>query len=249
MTDSERAEAFEAACRAAAVREYSGGIGTLAEKTLHAVLKRYIEPDEQFHEVPVGSFVADVFRNERIYEIQTGSFTPLRPKLELLLDYTDVTVVYPMAAVKYLSWIDPDTGETTKPRRSPKRVKPVEAVYELIKIKYTLDNPRFHLRLIMLEIQEQRLRDGRRSRDGKRGSHRSDRVPARLIEEIAFDKPEDFDKFIPEGLSSQFTIKEFARAAGVCYGCAQRAVSILLYLERLTECEKRGREKQFSVRG
>ena len=82
MTDSER---FEAACRAAAARERTGGIGTLAEKTLHAVLKRYIEPDERFHEVQVGSFVADVFRDERIFEIQTGSFTPLRPKLETKL--------------------------------------------------------------------------------------------------------------------------------------------------------------------
>ena len=236
---------FEAACRAAAERERGAGIGTLSEKTLHAVLKRYIEPDESCHEVPVGSYFADVMRGGHIYEIQTGSFTPLRPKLELLLDCTDVTVVYPMAAVKYLSWIDPGTGETTAPRKSPKRVKPVEAVYELIKIKYTLDNPRFHLKLIMLELYEQRLRDGRRSKDGKRGSHRTDRVPARIIDEIDIDTPRDFDMFIPAGLDAEFTIKGFAKAAGVRYDCAQRAVNILAYLERITLCGKRGNEKLF----
>ena len=241
------AERFENACRAAAVRERGEGIGTLGEKTLHAVLKRYIEPDESFHEVPVGSYFADVFRDGHIYEIQTGSFTPLRPKLELLLDYTDVTVVYPMAAVKYLSWTDPATGEATAPRRCPKKTKPIESVYELIKIKYTLDNPRFHLKLMMLELHETRLRDGRRSRDGKRGSHRNDRVPVRIIDEIDINEPRDFDIFIPEGLEGSFTIKGFAKAAGVCYDCAQRAVSILVYLERLLPCGKDGRENLYTL--
>ena len=240
--DSER---FEAACQAAAEAGQRTGIGTLNEKTLHAVLKRYIEPDETKHEIPVGSYFADVFRDGQIYEIQTGSFTPLRPKLELLLDYTDVTVVYPMAAVKYLSWTDPETGEVTSPRRSPKRAKPIESVYELIKIKYALDNPHFHLKLIMLELHEMRLRDGRRSRDGKRGSHRSDRVPARILDEIDLHEPRDFDIFIPDGLEAGFTIKAFAKAAKVSYECAQRAISILVYLGRLTPCGKDGREKLF----
>jgi len=30
------------------------GIGTLKEKTLHAVLKHYYAPDENMHEVPIG---------------------------------------------------------------------------------------------------------------------------------------------------------------------------------------------------
>ena len=29
------------------------GIGTLGEKTLHAVVKNYVEPDEDYHEVPL----------------------------------------------------------------------------------------------------------------------------------------------------------------------------------------------------
>lgn len=239
-------ERFEAACLAAQEERQSGGIGTLNEKTLHAILKRYIEPDVTKHEVPVGSYFADVFRGGHIYEIQTGSFTPLRPKLELLLDYTDVTVVYPMAAVKYLSWTDPETGEVTAPRRSPKKMKPIDSVFELIKIKYALDNPRFHLKLVMLELHEMRLRDGRRSRDGKRGSHRTDRFPTKLLGEIDLHEPRDFDIFIPEGLGGEFTLRDFAKAAKVSYGCAQRAVSILVYLERLVPCGKNGREKLFA---
>ena len=54
-----------------------GGIGTLSERCLHAVLKYWVEPDESRHEVrlPCG-LVADVFDGERVVEIQTGSLYP-----------------------------------------------------------------------------------------------------------------------------------------------------------------------------
>lgn len=237
---------FEEACSSVVgAQRQRGGIGMLNEKTLHAALKKYLEPHEENHEVPIGRYVADIVGENGIIEIQTGSFTPLREKLEFLLDFADVTVVYPMAAVKYISWIDPDTGELTDERRSPKKQKPIDAFYELIKIKYTLDNPRFHLKLIMLEIHEQRLLDGW-SRDKKRGSHRSDRIPARLIDEIDIHSPADFDMFIPAGLNDEFTITEFARAAKVPYGLAQCTIKALCYLERLTPAGKRGRENLYT---
>ncbi|MCD8095142.1 MAG: hypothetical protein LUE12_03315 [Ruminococcus sp.] len=237
-------ERFDAACQEVIGAEHErNGIGTLSEKTLHAVLKRYIEPNTENHEVKIGKYFADVVGENGIFEIQTGSFTPLRPKLECLLDYTDVTVVYPMAAVKYLTWLDPETGEVTKPRRCPSK-KPIDAFYELVKIKYTLDNPHFHLKLIMLEIHEQRIADGW-SYDGKRGSHRIDRFPAQLLDELDFHTPSDFDYFIPCGLDEEFTISEFAKTAKTSYECAQRALSVLCYLERTKQRAKRGKEKLF----
>ena len=36
------------------------GIGMQSEKTLHLFLKNYLQPDENFHEVKVGRFVADI---------------------------------------------------------------------------------------------------------------------------------------------------------------------------------------------
>ncbi len=238
-------ERFSKACKEAIERDTEGGgIGTLSEKTLHAAIKRYLEPHKENHEVKIGRFVADAVGEKGIYEIQTGSFTPLRPKLECLLDFTDVTVVYPLAAVKYLVWIDPQTGET-QTRKSPKRCKPIDAFYELIKIKYTLDNPHFHLKLMMLEIYEQRLADGY-GRDGKKGSHRIERMPTELLDEIDISTPQEFDMFIPDGLNEKFTITEFSKAARVKYELAQRVISVLCYLERLSECGKRDREKLFT---
>ncbi len=70
------------------------GFGTLQEKTVHAVMKLYYEPDEDYHEVPIEGYIADIYTGERIIEIQNGNFNRLRPKLAAFLPLYPVTVVY-----------------------------------------------------------------------------------------------------------------------------------------------------------
>ena len=36
------------------------GIGTLSEKTVHAVMKNYYAPDTDMHEILIENFVADI---------------------------------------------------------------------------------------------------------------------------------------------------------------------------------------------
>ena len=38
------------------------GIGTLREKTIHSVLKYYYAPDPCYHEIRIGNYVADEFK-------------------------------------------------------------------------------------------------------------------------------------------------------------------------------------------
>ena len=40
------------------------GFGTLQEKTVHAVMKLYYEPDEDCHEVPVEGYIADIYHRD-----------------------------------------------------------------------------------------------------------------------------------------------------------------------------------------
>ena len=216
------------------------GIGTLGEKTLHAVLKNYFEPNEENHEIPLGKFVADIVGEQGVIEIQTRQFNRLVPKLESFLEYCNVTVVYPIAAVKYLSWIDLETGEMTSRRRSPKKGRIYDAVNELYRIKYTLDNPRMGLCLCMLELEETRYLNGW-SRDKKRGSTRCDRIPSELVEEIRFEKPEDYALFIPDGLPEQFTSKDFSAAAKISISTAQTTLNLLSYLGLTEKCGKSSR--------
>lgn len=72
------------------------GIGTLKEKTVHAVLKNYYAPDEKMHEVPVGNYVADIYTGNAIMEIQNGNFYKIRTKLDAFLEKYPVTIVYPI---------------------------------------------------------------------------------------------------------------------------------------------------------
>ena len=73
---------FEARARVLSENPLSAaGIGTLSEKSLHRIFKLYLEPNEEYHEIPFMSSIADIKREEHIYEIQTHSTEKLLPKL------------------------------------------------------------------------------------------------------------------------------------------------------------------------
>ena len=60
---------FEAAKnRVIGINRERQGIGTLSEKTVHAVLKNYYAPDTDMHEIPIENFVADIFTGTEIIE-------------------------------------------------------------------------------------------------------------------------------------------------------------------------------------
>ncbi len=242
-------EAFKAACDAVIGKERRrSGIGTLGEKTLHAVLKDYFEPNKENQEVRIGSFVADIVSERGVTEIQTRQFNKLLKKLECFLDYCNVTVVYPIPRVKYLSWIDMDTGEVTSRRRSPKKGSIYDAAAELYKIKYTLDNPRLDICLCMLEIEETRYLNGW-SADGKKGSTRCDRVPTALVEEIYLRCPADYGIFVPQELNDkEFTSRELAKAAHTRLRPAQTMLNLLTYLGVVERVGKRSNLIVYRVR-
>ena len=55
-------------------------IGTLSEKTLHAFLKNYYEPDIDKQEIPIDKYVTDIFTGQEIMEIQTAVSAALLKK-------------------------------------------------------------------------------------------------------------------------------------------------------------------------
>ncbi|PKM63119.1 MAG: hypothetical protein CVU97_01825 [Firmicutes bacterium HGW-Firmicutes-21] len=216
------------------------GIGTYKEKTLHAVLKRYIESNEKKQEISVGSFVADIVNEKGITEIQTRSFEQLRKKLEHFLQTETVTVVFPMARTKWLLWVDKSTGGTTKKRRSPKTGRPYQAFFELYKIKQLLTHPNLKLRLIMLDIEEYRFLDGW-SRDKKKGSSRCERIPTELVEEIHINCPADYKKLIPDTLPDAFTSADYAKETGLNRSSATTALNVLFSVGVIA---RKGRNKK-----
>jgi len=222
-----------------------GGIGTLGEKTLHAVLKDFLEPDAGAHEIRVGPYVADIVGEGGIIEIQTGNFTRLRPKLAAFLEVSQVTVVYPLTHRKWLLWVDPETGVTSAPRKSPRAGFYPDALWELEKLKALLPHANLRLTLLLVDLEEYRLRDGW-SRDKKRGSHRYERIPLALSGRLDLCSPADWQSpearaaFFPAGLPEVFTSKDYAKAARLSVNAAQTALRVLNAMGSVERQGKRG---------
>lgn len=221
------------------------GIGTLGEKTLHAVVKNYVEPNEDYHEVPLLGYVADVYREGQIFEIQTANFNTMRNKLQAFLKEYKVTIVYPVPAVKWLRWIDEETGEITDRRKSPKTGTPYEVFKELYKIKSFLKHPNLSVWILMIDMEESRLLNGW-SADRKKGSCRHDRMPVELVEEIHLDCVQDYRMLVPPELEN-FTSKEYAKATKLTVKRAQTALNVLYALDIVERTGKKGNSYLYEV--
>ena len=216
------------------------GIGTLSEKTLHAVLKNYYEPNIEKQEIKIGRYYADIFREAQIIEIQTRHFNKLRQKLAYFLEQYAVKIVYPIPYQKWIYWIDEQTGEISGGRRSPKKGTIYEALIELYKIKMFLRHENLHLDILLIDMEEYRLLNGW-SKDRKKGAHRMERIPTALVEVLHIQRLEDYRAFIPESLSDPFTCKEFAEKAKISLRLAQTSVNILLEVNVIERIGKQGR--------
>lgn len=114
----ERAADF-ARCRRQVLEEsfFQHGIGSLSERESHAILKNFYCPDPSCQEINIGGFVADISDSNGIHRNQTRGFGKLRRKLQCFLPNYPVRIVLPIAAVRWLIWVDPQSGELLSRRR------------------------------------------------------------------------------------------------------------------------------------
>ena len=222
------------------------GIGTLAEKTMHAVLKNYYAPDEDMHEIPIENYVADIYTGTEVIEIQTRSMDRMRKKLEAFLPLYPVTIVYPIPREKWLYWIDEETGEVSQKRKSPKKGNPYHAFIELYKIRPFLNHPNLRLRLVLIDTEEYRLLNGW-SRDKKKGSERFDRIPTCFGEEVCIDCIRDYMQLVPYELPEQFTVKDFAKYAKIPNRLAGTTLLIFNDLGLVKRVGKKGNSYIYEV--
>ena len=242
-------ERFLRACEAqAAAPRSADGVGTLGEKTLHACLKRYFEPDVRCHETKLGRYVADVVNASGIVEIQTRGFHRLRGKLEAFLAEGPVTVAYPVAEEKWLCWVDVETGEVTKRRKSPKRGQAFEVLPELYGILPLLRESGLRICVVLLELEEYRRLDGW-SADKKRGSARYERIPLSLRGEVWLRGPADYAALAPEALGERFLAAEFGAAAHLRGRRAWRALRVLVEMGAIERVGQRGRAYEYARTG
>ena len=215
-----------------------GGIGTLREKPLHLVLKRYCEPDESRHEVRVGRYVADIFDGRRVTEIQTRNLAAIRPKLAALLESYPVTLVCPVVRRCTICRVDGKTGAVLSRRKSPKIGSPASVFSELIRLQPLLAHPRLTVRVVLVDAWELRPQ----ARPGRRSRTRGERMPCALVDDITLPDAADYARLMPAGLPERFTSRDFSAACrGLRLRGAQDALRVLASLGVVARCGKAGR--------
>lgn len=223
----------------------SSHIGLLSEKTVHAVVKKYIEPNPKNHEVKIEGFYADIINDKGVIEVQNRNFNQLRRKLNILLDLQPLTIVYPIAHIKMIHWIDDETGEINKPRKSTITGTPYLIFRELYRIKGFLNHPNLNFHLLLMDMDEYRLLDGW-SKDKKSGATKCDRIPTKLVNEVKLESLDDYIQLIPSDLESPFTVKDFRKAAKIQLKDAQYTVHILNHLGAINKIGNKGRAYLYS---
>lgn len=216
------------------------GIGTLSEKTIHSVLKYYYAPNPDYHEIKIGNFVADICVDGEIFEVQTRHFHTMRDKLSYFLQEHEVTIIYPVAHTKWLSWLDMETGELSPKRKSPKTGKMYQIFPELYKIKMFLANSKLHFIISLIDVEETRYLNGW-SKDKKKGSSRCDGIPVGIYDEVRIDSHADYQVFLPDTLPEQFTSKDYAKAAHINQRLAGVGLNILLEVNAVRRVGKSGK--------
>lgn len=182
-----------------------GGIGTLSEKTLHAVLKEYFQPFSDCHEIKVGGFVADIVGENGITEIQTQNLAALTKKLDAFLPCCRVTVVHPIITETTIVRIDETTGEILSRRKSPKRKSLISVFNELYPLRGYISNENFSLCVCLIKADVIKNTERKRYAVKKLNT-----VPTELCGEIYFHSPDDYKLFLPEALPEPFTSAEFS---------------------------------------
>lgn len=236
------------------------GIGTLAEKRMHAILKNYICADVTCHEIRLKDvlpdapmdkkkgvgYVADVLRGRNIWEIQTGSMYPMRAKIAWYMQHAPylVTVVVPVPYRKYINWIDPETGTVQKRSSKPHVTKPTAVASELYWLREHLQNPKLRFELLLLEVEEYRLLDGY-GKERKARASRYEKIPTALCGTVTLEKREDYRMFLPDSLPERFTAAQYAKAAGQRGRNAYYALHMLVGAGLLVEGEKLGRAQSW----
>ena len=252
LTLEERRARFSRLCEEALLSAHQSGedgIGTLGEKRLHALVKRYLCEDTDCHEVGVKNtrFVSDVRMGNDVLEVQTGAFYPMHKKILYYLENTDctVTVVHPVTVKKWTCRIDAETGRASERKRSPRPDRPIELLAEMYSLLPATICSRLRFRLLSIEAQDFRLESAKK---GRRAPKRFERVPLALIDDVTYTSPQDLIPLLPQELPHHFAVKDFSRLSHLRGRDAYSAVRTLVALDLIAPAEPIGRAMAFERR-
>jgi len=213
-------------------------IGTYKESSLHRSLKfRYSDPGET--EVKVGGYVCDGrSQTGELIEVQTGSFGPLKEKIEKLTRDQKIRIIYPVIKNKYIEVYD-TKDKLLRRRKSPGKGSIWDVFNCLLYAPQLCLAPKVTLELVLLDIAEKRRDDGKGSWRRK-GITIEDKVPIAWYESIEIKKPKDYFLFLPFKKDEEITVNSLSEKAGISAPLARKCLYVLNKAELIERTGKRG---------
>jgi hypothetical protein len=214
-------------------------VGELREGALHAALKRWLARPGDRLEVPVEGYVIDLVRaGGELVEVQTGGFSPLRAKLDALLDGHPMRIVHPVATDRRIVRVD-EHGTIVSQRRSPLHPGP-EAVFDgLVSFPTLLSHPHLTVEVLLCREDHVRAVEPRRGRRFLRDP--GERRLVEVLGRVELAGPADAAALLPPLAGAPFSTRELAAAMEVPLALAQRAAACLRALALLEPAGRRGR--------
>jgi hypothetical protein len=220
------------------VENLSDVIGVLREGPLHRDLKALLASPGDAFEVKVDGYVIDLVRSGgELVEIQTGSFSPLRKKLDALLDRHPIRIVHPIPARRRIIRVDED-GEVLSTKASPKKPKAATIFEGLVSFPTLLDHPNLTIEILLCE--EDHIRKPAPVRGRRYLRDPGERRLTEVLERIELKGAGDAAALIP-AFAEPFTTKELAKAMRIPLPLAQKAAHCLRALEQIEPVGMRGR--------
>ncbi len=217
----------------------ASSIGELNERSLHRALKARYAAGACATEQAIGGYVADVVVGDRIVEVHTGSFSPLKRKLPWLLERRPVTLVHPIARDRYIVRTATDPRAPAKRRKSPKHGSVFQVFSALVSIPGLLAHPNLTLEVVLTIEEEVRAINKGRSR----WRYARVRVDRRLVDVVAtctIESMADLFAMLDAGLPERFTTGDLSVAMGSSRRLAQQAAFCFREGGVSEVCGKRG---------
>lgn len=196
-------------------------IGTLRESTLHSNLKLWIKEQGDQLELPIENFIIDIVRDDLLIEIQTKNFSSIKRKLKTLLKNHRVLLIHPIVKDKWIITLDQQLNKIIRKRLSPIHLSYLDIFEELIRIPNLIANPNLTIELLLVEIEEFRVNDGKGSWRRKGWSIYDKRL-VNVAEKKVFCSPIDFLMLKPSSLKLPFTNVELAHSLKKPLNLAQK---------------------------
>jgi hypothetical protein len=197
-------------------------------------------------EEKIAGYCVDIRRGESVIEIQTGSFSSMKRKLEKLLPDRPVHVVHPVAVEKWITKVDKDGSTCLSRRKSPKRGSLYDLFDELVSFPHLVLSPNFSVEVVLVREEELRCDDGKGSWRRK-GTSIRDHVLLDIASREVFVEARDFLRLLPPGWTGPSTNKELGLALKQPRFRIARMTYCLLRMGVLSLAGKRGNSLLYSL--